>query len=224
MAVFARKTGLAPDFLGSTGPSPYGAAAGGLPTATHPGGMGGGMGGQGGLGGAAGSGGNLSALKSSVNSFTRELASSMSLGVRNAGGGGGSGDGGGGGMGRGGGPGGGAAGGDGKVRGGAGGCSVCMFRLEHLLQQHHQQLCRLYRLLTPTQSHHPAQNSPPCSALAPAWDSVWARPPAARGRGWPGSCPASSPGRQRRGSSVCSCLTDGMEGRGAYIDSCRSDS
>lgn len=40
----------------------------------------GGLGGGGSSGG--GPGGNLSALKSSVNSFTRELASSMSLGVR----------------------------------------------------------------------------------------------------------------------------------------------
>lgn len=67
-----------------------GASGGGLGSVSTSVPLGLGSGGQGGLGGMGGSGGpttagNLSALKMSVNTFTRELASSMSINRGNAG-------------------------------------------------------------------------------------------------------------------------------------------
>ncbi|KAI8462913.1 MAG: subunit of GARP complex [Monoraphidium minutum] len=99
---FARKTGSSLDPLAAIGAGSFSSGPGAA------GALGGGVGLGGGGGGSGSGGGNLSALKSSVNSFTRELASSMSLGPRGGtGGGGGAGGGGGGGDG-------GGRGGDGK--------------------------------------------------------------------------------------------------------------
>jgi len=220
---YARKTGSAADPLGSNNPpSTSYPNQPGLPSAALPSaGIGGGGLGLGGGAGGGGAGGNLSALKSSVNMFTRELASSMSLGVRQAAGSG-SGEGGGAGgsgFGRGGGGSGGAAG-DGKV---------CLRGLSNCLGGLLDGPCwawtpclldfalftKALRLVSTRHTHaniHPppthhthththtqtrkhtryTRSRPRCSAQVAPWGSAWARRRRARGRGWPRCCPASS--------------------------------